>query len=234
MVSFVCVGPGLTLASFGCLPHSAAGRTLCKVFGRRKRFTQTLGRPLLYAVRPSRYHPARRATGEPHWRPAPWRSSLASPPEWVLDPGSLTRRLVTRSSGDFSVHVRRQCWLRPRPSECRLLGLDRNSRALIREVELRCFGQAWVFARSVLPAATLTGRLRHLRRFGNHSLGELLFTDPSMRRYPFELALIEGPHSGVPADLFTPGHRHWARRCRFELDRKPIMVSEIFLAAFQP
>ena len=192
----------------------------------------------MYAVRPRRYYPANpagtAARTEPVWRQARLWQLQQPLPAWLLDRGSLTRQLLASSDGHFAVRIRHQQWQRPRPSERRLLGLRPRSWALVREVELHCRGQAWVFARSVLPATSLQGRLRHLRRFGSRSLGEQLFTDRSMRRRPFEVTAIEHPGPGLPADLFQPGHRHWGRRCRFELAGQPIMVSEIFLAAFQP
>jgi chorismate--pyruvate lyase len=147
---------------------------------------------------------------------------------WLLDEGSLTRSLVAASGGDFRVRRLHQGWQRPRAEEKRNLDLPARSLALVREVTLECHGTPWVFARSVLPATTLRGRFRHLRRFGDSSLGELLFTDPGVRRDAFEVARIAPEHGFVPTTLTGDGSL-WARRSRFWLDEHPLLVCEVFL-----
>ena len=56
-----------------------------------------------------------------------------------------------------------------------------------------------VFARSVIPASSLVGQLRRLRKFNDSSLGEMLFRDASMRRHRFQIAAIAGNDSGPHA-----------------------------------
>jgi chorismate--pyruvate lyase len=184
----------------------------------------------LYAVQPPRYQP-----NEPKWQdyrrypsaelPAPTRL-------WLLDTGSLTQRLVTASGGAFRVVVLSQAWQRPSLSETIVLDMPHRQLAIVREVILMCHDRAVVFARSVIPATSLTGRLRHLRHFDNSSLGELLFRDKSMRRRPFQLTRINGDSEKIPRNL-RQKDKLWGRRSRFELAKKPIMVSEIFLTHFQ-
>ncbi|MDY0006566.1 MAG: chorismate lyase [Spongiibacteraceae bacterium] len=157
----------------------------------------------------------------------------ATTARWLLDRGSLTRHLQRASDGDFRVEVVHQGWARPRRSEQQLLAIPQGQRALIREVLLRCHDQPWVFARSVLPRTTLVGRLRRLRRFGSDSLGQMLFNDASMRRADFEVALLPGQDPGLP-ETVRCNQVLWARRSRFSLDDRPLMVSEIFLPAFHP
>jgi chorismate lyase len=191
----------------------------------------------LYAVQPSGYHP-----GESNWRDYPHyhnnqnRTSKGLPTDvrkWLLDPGSLTQRLIKASGGRFAVQILSQRWEKPRLSEAKLLSMRGRETAIVREVTLLCAGQPWVFARSVMPASSLTGRLRRLRKLDNSSLGEMLFRDNSMRRRPFQIALIDGESGQIPMHLRAP-QRLWGRRCRFELANKPIMVSEIFLNTFRP
>jgi len=105
--------------------------------------------------------------------------------------------------------------------------------ALIREVQLMCNGFPWVYARSVIPASTCTGQLRHLRVLGNKSLGSLLFRHPGLERSPFQLALVSGDSAALPMHLQHRGDS-WARRSRFKLKGKKIMVSETFLPSFTP
>ena len=105
---------------------------------------------------------------------------------WLLDSGSLTKRLQQASDNQFSVQVLNQSVQLPNLSERRALGLAPRRLALIREVLLFGRGVPWVFARSVIPLQTLTGRLRKLRHLDNRPLGALLFSDPTMTREPLE------------------------------------------------
>lgn len=152
---------------------------------------------------------------------------------WLLDSGSLTERLTHTCTAPFSVKRLYQDWRPPLPSELKLLRLPARQQALVREVELRCGDIAVVFARSVFPHDTLSGSLGHLRQLHNQSLGSLLFNHPSMRRTPFEVVQIPGDSD------YLPDHLHqqqpaWARRSRFTVDDKSLLVSEVFLHTFTP
>lgn len=138
---------------------------------------------------------------------------------WLLDSGSLTQRLVKLSQGHFRVEVVRQGWMRPTRSEANALAMDPRQRALVREVQLLGNDVPWVFARSIIPAQTLTGSERQLRMLGNRSLGSLLFTDPTMRRDPIEISRLQLQNQ----------REIWARRSVFFLSNKPLLVSEAFL-----
>ena len=144
--------------------------------------------------------------------PQEWRS-------WLTDSGSLTQRLVQLIKGDFRVEVVRQGWYRPTRSEAKALNMNHRQVALVREVQLIGKGQAWVFARSIIPAQTLTGSQRQLKMLGTRSLGSLLFSDPSMRRGPLEISKLR----------LTNKRNVWARRSVFFLSNKPLLVSEVFL-----
>ena len=117
--------------------------------------------------------------------------------------------------------------------ERRLLGLPSRELALVREVALHLGERAVVFARSVFPISSLTGSLAHLRRLQNKSLGAILFRHPGMHRSPFELAHLEGVNHYIPPGLRQASDA-WARRSRFEIEGKGMMVSEVFLEAFRP
>ncbi|MGB1238494.1 MAG: chorismate--pyruvate lyase family protein [Pseudomonadales bacterium] len=145
--------------------------------------------------------------------PRPWRS-------WLCDRGSLTEHLIAASDGDFDVQVQRQQWLVPSRSEAKILGLKNRQLALVREVKLCGGGTPWVFARTVIPVTTLTGRQKQFSQLGNRSLGTVLFNDPSMRRGAFQISRLTA----------STGERLWARRSLFYLDNKPLLVCEVFLA----
>lgn len=178
-----------------------------------------MGMPLLYTL-----------SREPTWHPcAPHTDRLApSLRQWLQNPDSLTARLQRLSNGTFAVEVLRQGWDRPRISEARALGISPQRLALVREVILYGQGQAWVYARSILPRSTLTGRLRSLSKLDNRPLGQLLFSDPGMRRGPIEIARYQPNNVLLPAA--QRNHRPlWARRSCFFLDNKPLLVCETFL-----
>lgn len=158
--------------------------------------------------------------------------------DWLLDSGSLTARLRRKSQGQLSVTILRQQLLYPYLSEARLLGIPLKKLALVREVLLSGGDTPWVFARSVLPLTTLSGRLRRLRKLDNRPLGELLFREPGMRRGEIQVARVGCDNRYLPL-AFKHQHlignqRLWGRRSKFYLDDKPLLVSEVFLDTFIP
>lgn len=182
----------------------------------------------MYPLQFRRYH-----SSEANWRPANQFAGAALPhpvARWLLDTGSLTAHLRRKSGGHFRVRVLSQQWGLPRLSERRLLGMGDREWGLIREVLLCCHGEPWVFARSVMPASSLTGHLRRLRRLDSRPLGHLLFTDRSMRRVPYEICRTAPGRLSEGVEVDEP---LWGRRSCFLLRDRPIMVSEIFLPAFQ-
>lgn len=148
---------------------------------------------------------------------------------WLLLEGSLTRHMIAASAGDFRIERVLQQWQRPTLSEARLLNIDPRQRALIREVILWGCNEPWVYARSVMPVRSLRGDLRRLRQLRNSSLGALLFRYPQLQRMPFQLAKVDA--RALPAPLRTNAPL-WARRSRFSIGARALIVGEIFLDAF--
>jgi chorismate lyase len=178
----------------------------------------------------------RQLPSEPRWRPYERFTSGELPARcrnWLLDDGSLTGRLIDLGQGEFSVLRLYQGWQVPLPSERRLLDIPCRQQAIVREVTLRLSGVPVVFARSVMPISSLTGSLAHLRSLQNKPLGAILFSHAGMHRSPFELAQIPGNSSYLPQHL-QQARPAWARRSRFDIEGKGIMVSEVFLDTFQP
>ena len=153
---------------------------------------------------------------------------------WLIDNGSLTRKLVALSKDQFEVQVLRQEVATPDAAEANALKMTQQTPVMIREVVLKGRGRPWVFARSILPMTTMTGRLAGLRTLSNQPLGELLFQDPSMTREPLEAACLPARILSVPAALAAGDEPLWARRSVFFLDQKPLLVSEVFLSEFKP
>lgn len=151
---------------------------------------------------------------------------------WLLEQGSLTRKIILNCKSKFRVEVISQRWQRPMLNEALRLNMRPEHRAFIREVLLYCGETPWVFARSVIPYKTLTGPRRALGKLGNRPLGEVLFSDPGITRDALEIAEIKRGQrmfrcatqclKELPESL-------WGRRSVFYLHDKPLMVNEIFL-----
>lgn len=154
--------------------------------------------------------------------------------DWLLDAGSLTQRVQSACHGRFRVQVELQGWARPRLDECLALGIRGGRLAWIREVHLLCDERPWVFARTVIPAASLRGPRRRLLRLGNRPLGALLFADPHMQRGPVEVVCVPSASALLVAATHGMQRRPqaiWGRRSLFRLGGKPLLVSEFFLPA---
>lgn len=155
---------------------------------------------------------------------------------WLLDTASLTQRLQRLCDGQFSVRLLSLAWGRPPWSEARVLDMRPEGRALIRQVLLLCGSLPWVYARTVIPATSMSGRLQRLARLGNRPLGAMLFADPGMRRGRVELARITPGQALFAAAMQHPNRATpvaiWGRRSVFRIADKALLVSEIFLPDF--
>ncbi len=172
---------------------------------------------------------------EPRW--ADWkRLRHAQVPkgvyDWLRDTGSLTARLKSTCSGTFRVRVLHQGWGTPLYSEKKLLKMRAGEHAIVREVQLLCDEEPWVFARTLIPASSLKGAARRLAMLGDRPLGEVLFSDNRMRRGATEVARLQPRHTlfaMATGGLDSGPSEIWGRRTRFELAGQPLLVNEIFL-----
>ncbi len=174
---------------------------------------------------------------EPRW--TDWRRLRRSPVPrpvlpWLFDQGSLTARLRRACGGQFRVRVVRQGWGRPLRSEAEALTMRPGLIAIVREVELRCDGVPWVFARTLIPATSLSGPARRLAHLGERPLGELLFTSPHTERGLLQMARLTPRHRifhSAVASLPRRPRVVWGRRTLFRMGGRPLLVNEIFLPA---
>lgn len=173
-------------------------------------------------------HPTTRILWQTRARLAPARVPPRLRP-WLFDEDSLTRRLLAASGGDFRVELLYQAWGRPEADEARLLGMPAGRVARLREVLLHGRGAPWVYARSVLPEASLRGPNRFLRGLDNRPLGALLFQSPDTRRTRVEYAQLPGEQ--VPGAI--AGQRVWGRRSVFLFHGQPLLVGEYFLPVME-
>ena len=151
---------------------------------------------------------------------------------WLFDETSLTKRLKDHCGGDFRVRVTSQKWVRPLRSERVVLGIRDDEFALVRQVHLLCDAQPKVFARTVIPARTLTGNEKRLAALGSRPLGAYLFSGKGMARRSVEFARITAEQrcfAEATRDLLPKPGEIWGRRSLFIAGDKPLLVSEIFL-----
>ena len=155
---------------------------------------------------------------------------------WLFDPCSLTLRLqqacCEAGTGGFAVRVLSQRRVRPLRSERILLGMREHEIALVRQVQLMCASQPWVFARTVVPVRSLVGRGRRLACLGNRPLGAMLFADRGVRRGRLQVARLRAGDvvfERAVDGLETIPEEIWGRRSVFHYAGRPLLVNEIFL-----
>ena len=172
---------------------------------------------------------------EPQWQSAqhlPHAGISDSMRDWLLDDGSLTRRVVRNCPQRFRVQVLNQAWGIPLASEYKTLEMWSEAAAWIREVELHCGMTPWVFARTLIPQRSMEGDILRLTELGDRPLGEVLFSDPKARRDRVEVAELLPHHlmfRSATAHLATVPHHLWARRTLYYMESRPLLVNEVFL-----
>ena len=178
------------------------------------------------------------------WRAEPrWYSRRVMAPRvppqwraWLFDPASLTKRLIAVCAGEFRVRVLAQRFERPMLSEAHALAFAGTHHALVREVRLLCDETVWVYARTVIPPATLVGTNRRLAHLGERSLGAVLFADPTMERGEVELTrVVPGQRLFRLMAMQTRSvpREFWGRRSVFHVRGRPLLVSEFFLPTIE-
>jgi len=145
---------------------------------------------------------------------------------WLLDTGSLTQQIIQfccHNNSQFSVQVLKQGAALPSVDEAIKLKMKTRQWAYIREVLLLCGETPVVYAKTIIPMSTLTGKQRQLAFLGNRPLGAYLFAQPKLHRDPIEISQV-----------LHQQQRLWARRSAFYLEEKPLLVYEVFLPAILP
>jgi chorismate--pyruvate lyase len=147
---------------------------------------------------------------------------------WLLDTNSLTQRIINYcqthliEDKNFSVQVLSETEGMPSQAEAARLKLPINQKAYLREVILYCGKKAVIYAKTIIPLNTLTGKQRELASLGNKPLGAYLFSQPNLLRDDIEVSQITHLYQQKQQQL-------WARRSAFYLEKKPLLVYEVFL-----
>ncbi|TYK64337.1 chorismate--pyruvate lyase family protein [Colwellia echini] len=158
---------------------------------------------------------------------------------WLLDESSLTARLKSHCR-TFHVKVIGEVeQLCTADEACDLIKVGEP--ILVREVLLFCDNVPQVFARSLLPLTSLTGKEVVLGHLGAQPLGQVLFNNPSLQRQALQVSSFTvGSRISLLADSLakqntvaqTPidiNKELWGRRSIFILENKPLLVAEVFL-----
>lgn len=152
---------------------------------------------------------------------------------WLADSGSFMQRLERYGVHDAQIRVLKEGWRVPRIEECQRLGLEEGQTAWIREVLIHSEHKQWMFARTVIPKATLTGEELQLRHLKNRALGSVLFKNPAMRRSEFEFFCLSPDmlwHKKIMKNVSTLQKDLWGRRSLFTLHEKTLLLTEIFFS----
>ena len=169
---------------------------------------------------------------ETTWLPPQQQTMPAALQGWLTDTGSLTRSLQAQADQGFSVKLLGESWVLPLPDEARLLGIASDALVYQREVQLLNGADADVYARTVIPRATFDGLSEHFMNLGTKPLGELLFTDPSVRRGDIQVACIIAAQAlyklALQNEMALPTML-WGRRSPFYVADEILLVNEIFL-----
>lgn len=135
--------------------------------------------------------------------------------DWLLLEDSMTKRFEQHCR-KVSVTLVNEGFVGPQMASEAQGRLPAESRYWLREIVLCGDGEPWLAGRTLVPESTLTGPELALQNLGTTPLGRYLFTSSTLTRDFIEV----GQHDGL-----------WGRRSRLRLADKPLLLTELFLAA---
>jgi chorismate--pyruvate lyase len=139
---------------------------------------------------------------------------------WLITHASLTA--VLQCLGQLDVEVIEEVWGTPTAREKKRLKLRPREAARIRTVLLKVDGNVVIYARSIIPARSLQGHWRQVKRLKNKPLGGYLFQHRSLIRSNIEITQL-------PKCMFPDQQNAlWARRSVFHQYGPGILVNEAF------
>ncbi len=166
------------------------------------------------------------------WQPRP-ACTDARLRHWLLDRGSLTRRIQLRCDR-FRIEILSQRTAAVDRDECAVIGVRAGTRCVVREVRLTCGQRPVVFAHSVAALHSLRGPWRMLATLGARPLGSAVFADPSIKRHALRFRQLNPRHElyrRACGLLERPPACLWTRRSLFVRRGSRLLVTEVFLPA---
>ena len=167
-------------------------------------------------------------TEHPRWKALDDCSGLPGKIEdWLSEPGSLTARVRARCSEQF----RFQLFDERHERDVVLFDALQPGQVFCREILMSCGNSPQVFARTLVPAATLQA-LPWLGELRDRPLGSRLFDEPGYMRGRFHVAKLapgDALYDYVNKRVTALPGMLWARRARVELNGKPFEICECFL-----
>lgn len=151
---------------------------------------------------------------------------------WLTHPGSFMERLKEHGVSDARIEVIGEKWLHPAADEAALLNLPEDALAWIREVVIFDEKNTYMYARTIIPSQTLTGKLRQLQQLNSQSLGSLLFKLPEMKRSEFEFMTIKPEsawHRKISQNTDLAAVEIDGRRSLFSMKKKQLLLTEFYL-----
>lgn len=155
--------------------------------------------------------------------------------QYFIDPRSSSKwlREITNNQIEFRLVLAE--WGHANLEECLMLNIIPNTLVWIREVEWVYQDTLWVYARVVIPETSLVKEAKKFTEIGSQSLGDILFTDPCLKRSPFEICRLTQNHPYYMyacKDINWFPKELWARRSIFHFHNQPLLINEIFTPAF--
>ena len=154
--------------------------------------------------------------------------------DWLTDTGSLTRKLMDRST-HFHVSLLRQAQRICLADEYAVVGLRRRLCVMEREVVLECDGRPTVYAHSIVPLDATASDWPFFATLGERALGSTLFGDPRVMRGAMEYARLHTRHPLMRRAAAALGKEIdgplYARRCLYKRKNGVLLVTEVFLPA---
>ncbi|MGA0027832.1 MAG: chorismate--pyruvate lyase family protein [Steroidobacteraceae bacterium] len=150
--------------------------------------------------------------------------------EWLNGEGLLTERVRCACAGAAGLRVISEYRATLPEAEAALLAAD-PADGFIREIHLTCDQQPWVFAQTLIPAATLAAA-PWLGQMGEEALGPKLARMPDAGRGPLEFNRLLPPHPlyrRASAGRALPSMELWARRATYSVSGHRLIVQEVFL-----
>ncbi|WP_455473803.1 chorismate lyase [Bartonella sp. B30(2025)] len=135
--------------------------------------------------------------------------------DWLMEQGSMTRRLETYCTC-IRVEPQYEGFITRDNLGEEAEHLPDSASYWLREIILMGDNQPWLFGRTVIPQETLFDHNQALMHLGTVPLGRYLFSNNKLTR--------DYIHIGRQNTL-------WARRSRLRLAGKPLLLTELFLSS---